>query len=47
MALKYLTLAAEQGWVHLEYTRQAERLQLLHGSPEWEQVLARIAQNAA
>jgi len=47
MALKYLALAAEKGWAHLEYTRQAERLQLLHGRSEWEQVLARIAQNAA
>jgi len=46
MALKYLTLAAERGWAHLEYTRKVERLQLLHGTPEWEQLLARIEQNA-
>jgi RimJ/RimL family protein N-acetyltransferase len=46
MALKYLRLAAEKGWAALEHTRKVERLQLLHGTPEWEQVLARIAQNA-
>jgi RimJ/RimL family protein N-acetyltransferase len=47
MALKYLALAIENGWAALEHTRQVERLQLLHGSPEWEEILARIAQNAA
>jgi RimJ/RimL family protein N-acetyltransferase len=46
MALKYLKLAAEKGWAALEHTRQVERLQLLHGSPEWEDVLARIERNA-
>jgi hypothetical protein len=46
MALKYLKLAAEKGWAALEHTRQVERLQLLHGMPEWDQVLARIARNA-
>jgi RimJ/RimL family protein N-acetyltransferase len=47
MALRYLNLAAEKGWAALEHTSQVERLHLLHGTPEWEQVLARIEQNAA
>ena len=47
MALKYLKLAAEKGWAAIEHTRQVERLQLLHGTPEWNQVLARMEQNAA
>ena len=46
MALKYVTLAAEKGWAAFEHTRQVERLHLLHGTPEWEQVLARIEQNS-
>ena len=46
MALKYLRLAAEKGWAALEHTRQVERLQLLHGTPEWDLVLAQIARNA-
>jgi RimJ/RimL family protein N-acetyltransferase len=46
MALKYLKLAAEQGWAALDHTRQVERLQPLHGTPEWDQVLAQIARNA-
>jgi RimJ/RimL family protein N-acetyltransferase len=47
MALKYLALAAEKGWAALEHTRHVERLQVLHGTPEWEEILAQIAQNAS
>ena len=47
MALKYLKLATEKGWAFFEHTHQVERLHLLHGTPEWEQVLARIEQNSA
>jgi GNAT superfamily N-acetyltransferase len=47
MALKYLKLAAEKGWAAFEHTRQVERLHLLHGTPEWEEVLAQIARNGA
>jgi len=42
MALKYLNLAVDHGWRELDYTNQVERFRFLHGTPEWEAVLARM-----
>ena len=46
MTLKYLQLAAENGWAAYEYTTGEELFEGLHGTPEWEAVLVRIQQNA-
>ena len=46
MALKYLKLAAENGWAAYENTRQEELFECLHGMPEWYEVLALIKKNA-
>jgi GNAT superfamily N-acetyltransferase len=45
MALRYLNLAVDKGWAALDYTSQAERFRSLHGTPEWEAVLARMQRN--
>ena len=47
MALKYLGLAVDNGWVEYDYTSRVERFRFLHGAPEWEAVLTRIRQNAS
>jgi RimJ/RimL family protein N-acetyltransferase len=45
MALKYLNLAADRGWGALDYTSRTEWFRFLHGTPEWEAVLAKIGKN--
>jgi RimJ/RimL family protein N-acetyltransferase len=45
MALKYLNLAADRGWGALDYTSRTEWFRFLHGTPEWEAVLARMGKN--
>ena len=47
MALKYLGLAVDNGWVEYDYTSRVERFRFLHGAPEWEAVLTRIRRNAS
>jgi GNAT superfamily N-acetyltransferase len=44
-ALKYLNLAADRGWGALDYTSRAEWFRFLHGTPEWEAVLAKMGKN--
>jgi len=46
-ALKYLDAAADRGWRHAGYTRLQPGFALLHGLPEWERILDRMAQVAA
>ena len=42
-ALGYLNAAVDHGWKDVEYTRQQAGFGLLHGRPEWEHVLGRMA----
>jgi tetratricopeptide (TPR) repeat protein len=46
-ALRYLDAAADRGWAHAGWTKQQEAFAILHGSPRWAAVLARMEQNAA
>jgi RimJ/RimL family protein N-acetyltransferase len=45
-ALEYLSAAADNGWTNAEYTEGQQEFSILHGSPEWEAVLARMAGGA-
>jgi tetratricopeptide (TPR) repeat protein len=45
-AINYLNLALDKGWAALDYTSQAKEFHFLHGTPEWEVVLARLQENA-
>lgn len=47
MALKYLSLAADNGWTEVDYTSRVERFRFLHGTPEWEVLLTRIRRNVS
>ncbi len=47
LACKYLHTAVDRGWARPETTRQVEELQSLHGTAEWEAVLARTKENAS
>ncbi len=42
-ALIYLQRAADQGWSNAGYTRQQEEFEMLHGRPEWEAILEKMA----
>jgi RimJ/RimL family protein N-acetyltransferase len=41
-ALENLQRAAEQGWTHVEWTKEQEEFEILHGMPEWDAVLAQM-----
>jgi len=41
-ALKYLLAALDHGWTNVEWTKQQEEFSILHGTPEWDAVLARM-----
>jgi RimJ/RimL family protein N-acetyltransferase len=41
-ALEYLRAAADRGWTHAGWTRQQEPFSILHGTPEWYTILARM-----
>jgi len=41
-ALKHLQAAVDHGWAHVEWTKQQEEFGILHGTPEWDVVLARM-----
>lgn len=43
-ALQYLFAAADRGWTHAQWTEQQEEFGILHGTPEWHAVLARMKQ---
>ena len=40
-ALKYLHMAVDRGWSHIEWTKQQPEFKILHGLPEWETVLSK------
>jgi len=40
--IKYLQMAADQGWKHFEWTKQQEEFRILHEMSEWDAVLARM-----
>jgi hypothetical protein len=42
-ALKYLRAAAEHGWADVEWTKEQQEFEILHGAPEWEAVLGHMA----
>lgn len=44
-AIKYLQAAVDQGWKHVDRTKEQKEFSILHNTPEWEAVLARMAQN--
>lgn len=44
-AIKYLNIAIDRGWHDLEYSKNQEQFVILHGSDEWETVLARFKEN--
>lgn len=41
-AFKYLRTAVDCGWTHVEWTKQQEGFNILHGHPEWDEILARM-----
>lgn len=41
-ALKYLLTAIDHGWTNVERTKQQGEFSILHGTPEWNAVLARM-----
>lgn len=41
-ALKYLHLAVDHGWTNAEWTKQQAEYSILHNTPEWNAVLARM-----
>ena len=43
--LKYLLAAADHGWTNVEWTEQQEEFSILHGTPEWNAILARMNQD--
>ena len=44
-AIKYLQAAVGHGWTDAERTRQVEAFGVLHGTPEWDAVLAGMERN--
>jgi RimJ/RimL family protein N-acetyltransferase len=44
-ALRYLRMAAKQGWSAVEMTEQAAEFGLLHKSPEWDIIVSKIRKN--
>ncbi len=44
-ALKYLRMAAKQGWSAVEMTEQTAEFKILHDSPEWDAIIEQIRQN--
>jgi len=46
-ALHYLCAAAEHGWTNVDWTKEQEEFEILHGAPEWEAALAHMEHNAA
>ncbi len=44
-ATQYLLAAAERGWSNLEHIKNDEDFRFLHGTPTWEKILERVAQN--
>jgi RimJ/RimL family protein N-acetyltransferase len=42
-AFKYLHLAVDHGWTQVEWTRQQTEYSILHNTPEWDAVLARMS----
>jgi RimJ/RimL family protein N-acetyltransferase len=44
-ALKYLRIAAKNGWSASDATEQTAEFRILHDIPEWKDVIARIRQN--
>jgi GNAT superfamily N-acetyltransferase len=44
-AIKYLRIAAKNGWSAVDATEQTPEFQILHDSPEWTDVIERIRQN--
>jgi len=43
-ALEYLLAALDHGWKQIEWTKQQEEFSILHGTPEWNALLARMNQ---
>lgn len=41
-ALHYLRFAADRGWSNVDWTKQQAEFSLLHGTPEWEEILRRM-----
>jgi RimJ/RimL family protein N-acetyltransferase len=41
-ALRYLWAAADHGWADAKWTKEQEEFSILHGTAEWETVLARM-----
>ena len=39
-ALLYLRAAVDHGWTNVDWTRQQEEFSILHGTPEWDALLA-------
>ncbi len=46
MALTCLTKAVDRGWTDFDHTEREDRLSLLHGTPEWQALLARMRDGA-
>ncbi len=46
-ALKYLLAALDHGWTNVEWTSQQEEFRILHSTPEWRTILARMNQDTA
>jgi GNAT superfamily N-acetyltransferase len=44
-ALKYLRIAAKNGWSAVDATEQTPEFQILHDSPQWKDIIERIRQN--
>jgi RimJ/RimL family protein N-acetyltransferase len=44
-ALKYLLAAIDHGWTNVEWTKQQEEFRILHSTPGWNAVLARMNQD--
>ena len=44
-ALNYLLAAVDHGWTNVEWTIQQEEFSILHSTPEWNTVLARMNQD--
>jgi RimJ/RimL family protein N-acetyltransferase len=45
-AIRYLDAAVERGWSNSDYTRNHEEFSMLHGTPEWDALLARMQEKA-
>lgn len=44
-ALKYLQMAANQGWSSVEMTEQTAEFKILHKNPEWAAIIVKIRKN--